>query len=166
MSGMIIHASKDFTKRYKCRLSTVGSDKPQPGKMNSWSAHFFRVGPTPLVLFMHDASLWPILIEAKGITKLEDLLPLFLERVMELFRAHGHAFDNQNQSVVFLGRSNRSLIGSMNDVIQLMKLRAEEIRSDGGKVDWLGFEAWIADTPFSAIGYQSPLGRLREILAA
>ena len=162
---MIIHSSKDFVKRYKCRLSTLAGNTPQPGKMTSWSAHFFRVGPTPLVLFMHDASLWPILIEVKGVTKLEVLLPLFLERVMDLFRAHEHVFDNQNQSVIFMSRSNRSLIGSMNDAIQLIRIHVEEIRGEGGEVSWLGLDSCIMDTPFSAIGYQSPLDRLRDLLA-
>ena len=163
---MIIHCSKDFTKRYKCRLSTVAGETQQPGKMTSWSAHFFRSGSTPLVLFMHDASLWPILFEVKGVTKLEDLLPLFLERVMDLFRAHEHVFDAKNQSLIFLPRSNRSLIGSMNDAINTLKFHAQDFQSMGKTNLWLGLEAFIVKTPFSAIDYQSPLDRLRELLAS
>jgi hypothetical protein len=163
---MIIHCSKDFTKRYKCRLSAFEGGAAQSGKMTSWSAHFFRIHSTPLVLLMHDASLWPILIEVKGVTKLEDLLPLFLERVMDLFRAHEHVFDEKNQAIIFLPRSNRSLIGSMNDAIKTLEFHSQDIRSRGEVVNWLGFEAYITKTPFSAIDYQSPLQRLRELLSS
>ena len=115
---------------------------------------------------MHDASLWPILFEVKGVTKLEDLLPLFLERVMDLFRAHEHVFDAKNQSLIFLPRSNRSLIGSMNDAINTLKFHAQDFQSMGKTNIWLGLEAFIVKTPFSAIDYQSPLDRLRELLAS
>lgn len=162
---MIIYCSKYFARRYKCRLSTVAGESQQPGKMTSWSAHFFRIGSTPLVLFMHDASLWPILIDVKGVTKIEDLLPLFLKRVMDLFRAHEHVFDEKNQSLIFLPRSNRSLIGSMNDAIKTLKFHAQHIKSGCKMISLMGLEAYVVKTPFSAIDYQSPLDRLRELMA-
>ena len=114
---------------------------------------------------MHDASLWPILIDVKGVTKLEDLLPLFLKRVMDLFRAHEHVFDEKNQSLIFLPRSNRSLIGSMNDAIKTLKFHVQHIKSGGKMISLMGLEAYVVKTPFSAIDYQSPLDRLRELMA-
>ena len=162
---MIIHASRDFAARYKCRMSQVGDDAAQTGRIDAWSAHFFKFRSQPLVLLMHDASLSPILIEAKGITKLDVLFPLFLARVQDLWRAHDRAFDCQNQSMVFLPRSNRSLIGSMNDAIHHTKFHAEEARIQGRTIDWVEIEHFVHVLPFGCLSYSAPYERLRDLLA-
>lgn len=59
---MIIHCSKDFVKRYKIRTSVVEAKGQQSRRIDSWSSHIFKMGSTPFVLFMHDASLWSLII--------------------------------------------------------------------------------------------------------
>ncbi|WP_461785238.1 DUF6933 domain-containing protein [Prosthecobacter sp.] len=161
---MIIHCSKDFTKRYKCRMSLAASTVSPPSRIDSWSAHIFKRGPAPVVIFMHDASLWALIIPATGITRLEQLLPLFLSRVQEVWRRHGASFDPRNQSILFLPRKARSLIGSMNDAIQNIKLMADIGRAVDHPVHWVKLEDSIQNTPFSAIDYDSPERRLKAIL--
>lgn len=156
---MIIHCSKDFVKRYKIRTS-VPNVKNQPSRrIDSWSGHIFKMGSTPFVLFMHDASLWSLIIPAKGITNAEKLLPLFLSRVQEVWQRHGSAFDPQNQSILFLTRKDRSLIGSMNDAIQHIKLLGQS-----QEITLKQIEDYLQSTPFSAISYDSPERRLKAVL--
>ena len=156
---MIIHCSKDFVKRYKVRTSIVDAKIQHSRRIDSWSGHIFKMGSTPFVLFMHDASLWSLIIPAKGITKPEKLLPLFLSRVQEVWQRHGSAFDPQNQSILFLTRKDRSLIGSMNDAIQHIKLLGQY-----QELTLKQIEDYLQSTPFSAIDYDSPERRLKDIL--
>lgn len=156
---MIIHASQDFVRRYKIRTSVVGADSRQSRRIDSWSSHVFKMGSTPLVLFMHDASLWSLIIPATGITRSERLLPVFLTRVQEVWSLHGSTFDAQNQSILFLTRTDRSLIGSMNDAIQHIKLLSRSYDLTLKQI-----EEYLQSTPFSAIGYDSPERRLKAVL--
>ena len=133
--------------------------------LDSWSGHVFKLGRSPMVLFMHDASLWHILIPAKGITTLEKLLPLFLARVRQVWSDHGVEFDDKNLSLGFLPRSDRSLIGSMNDAIHQIRCYAEM----GLKIDDPTGLAEIEDrlhkTPYSSLGYGFPDRKLNELLS-
>jgi hypothetical protein len=113
---------------------------------------------------MHDASLWSLIIRAKGVTKLEKLLPLFLSRVQEVWQMHGSALDPQNQSILFLPRRDRSLIGSMNDAVRHIKMLADIAHFEGRLVDWKELETYLQSTPFRAIEYDSPDRRLKTIL--
>lgn len=159
---IVIHASREFAKRYRCQLSLPGEKVAQTGRLDSWSAHFVRVGRIPLVVMMNDATLWAILIPATGLTTLEKLLPVFLTRVAEAWAAHGAAFDPLNQSVAFFPRSNRSLIGSMNDAIFHIRCEEEMARDGGRSMDWTQMEARLNRMPYGAMKYAYP----REMLAA
>jgi len=64
---------------------------------------------------MNDTSLSTIIFPLKGIRNFEVFLPQMMARVAELFGKHGKGFDGSNQTVVILPRSNRSIIGTMND---------------------------------------------------
>ena len=157
-----IHASREFAKRYRCQLSLAGEKVAQAGRLDAWSAHFVRIGRNPLVVMMNDASLWAILIPATGLTTLEKLLPVFLERVAGVWGAHGVAFDSMNQSLAFFPRSNRSLIGSMNEAIFSIRCEEEMARDGGRPMDWTQMEARLNRMPYGAMKYAYP----REMLAA
>jgi len=162
---IIIHASRDFAKRYQCQLSLPGEKVEQAGRLDAWSAHLVRINRKPLVMMMNDASLWSIIIPATGLTTLEKLLPVFLERVAEVWCSHGVAFDPSNQNVVFFSRTNRSLIGSMNDAISQMRFVEEGARLDGKPMDWGEMEDYLNKMPYGAMKYDRPKERLAQLLA-
>ena len=113
-SGMIIHASKAFEKRFKCEVSGEGHVVLQSGRLDSWSGHVVRIGPISYILFMNDATLYALIIPSKGLTTFAALLKVLLPVISDLWAKHGGSFDPDNQSVIVLPRTNRSLIGSMN----------------------------------------------------
>jgi hypothetical protein len=164
MALIIIHASSAFAKRYRLKLSLPGEKVPQTGRLDAWSAHFLRIGRKPVVLFMNDASLWAIIIPATGLTTLEKLLPILLGRIAEVWSAHGAGFDSANQSVMFLKRSNRSLIGSMNDAVSQIRFVEETCRAEGGEIDWAEMEANLNRMPSGAMKYDCPQERLAALL--
>ena len=78
---LIIHASRDFTKRYKCEMSLPEKKVAQTGRPDPWSAHFVRISRKPMVIMMHDATLWSVIISATGVTALPKFLGILLGRV-------------------------------------------------------------------------------------
>jgi hypothetical protein len=79
--------------------------------------------------------------------------------VQEVWQRHGSAFDSQNQSILFLTRKDRSLIGSMNDAIQHIKLLGQS-----QEITLKQIEDYLQSTPFSAISYDSPEQKLKAVL--
>lgn len=133
--------------------------------MDSWSAHVFKLGRSPIVLCMHDASLWHLIIPVKGITTLEKWMPIFLSRVKEVWSHHGATFDDLNQSVVFLPRVDRSLIGSMNDAIYQVRVFTQmgfDLEDPSNLVE---VENKLQSTPYSALGPGFPDLKLKDLLS-
>jgi hypothetical protein len=161
----ILHVSKDFAKRYRCQVSLAGQGVPQTGRLDSWSAHLVRINRSPLVVMMNDASLWTLLIPATGVTTLAALLPVIMERVDGFKALHGLRNDPPDLSVLFLPRTNRSLIGSMNDTVFRIQVAEEMARDRGEPMDWAAMEAHCATVPFGALGYDSPSKRMAKLVA-
>lgn len=166
MPIIIIHASHAFAKRYRCPLSLPGEKVAQPGRLDAWSAHFVRIGRKPVVMMMNDASFWSIILPATGLTTLEKLLPVFFDRVAEVWSANGVDFDAANQSVLFFLRSNRSLIGSMNDAIRMIRFADEHARDAGEEMDWPNMENDLNGMPYGALPDTFPDVALAKLLGA
>jgi hypothetical protein len=131
----------------------------QAGRLDAWSGHCFRIGRIEHIIMMNDASLYTILMPARGLTSINSFLKEFLPRVADVWHGFGADFDAHNQEVIVLKRSNRSLIGSMNDAIQATKFHFEYVREkphDFGPID---IEERLNMVPYKALGFQSP-GRL------
>lgn len=162
---LILHVSRDFAKRYGCQMSLAGKGVAQTGRLDSWSAHFVRINRSPFVVMMNDASLWPFIIQATRITTLAALLPVIIARVEGFKSRHGLTSDPSDGTVIFLSRNNRSLIGSMNDMVFRMQVAHDIARAKGERMDWEAMEAHGASVPFSALDYDSPAKRMAKLLA-
>lgn len=162
---IIIHASQDFTKRLQCDVSMEGQRIEQPGRLLSWSAHVFRIGPTPFLLFMNDASLSAILAPAKEIRRYGDVVQFLLERIRKLWVQHGREFDPTAHPVMVLPRTNRSLMGSMNEAIHAIRFHHEWSRKGGPPFNCLTMENQLNTTPYKAINYAFPREFLGQLLA-
>ena len=84
-----IYASARFVKRLKCTVS-LSLDKPvQAQNMDGWSGDILKVGRSgEVAVMMHDASLATIIVPLKGVRHFDALLPVFLQRVTELWEMH------------------------------------------------------------------------------
>jgi hypothetical protein len=160
----IIHVSRDFAKRYRCELSLPGERVLQAGRLDSWSAHVVRISRKPMALFMNDATLWSMIVPATGVTSLADILRIFLDQVADVWGSHGAAFDPSNQDVLFFSRSNRSLIGSMNDAASMMRYAEELAREEKTPADWDEVEGHLNRTTYKAIGRARPRDLMAELL--
>ncbi len=157
---MILHASAAFTKRFKCQVSLPEHRLPQTRRMDAWSCHFIRLGTTPVVVVMHDATLYTLVIPAKGAKSLGELWLRLVGRIAETWWKHGVEYDPGNQTVIVLPRTDRSRIGSMNDAIRMFRWH----RADGAELDQL--ERRSNGTPYKAVGYGFPRNLLASLLQA
>ena len=161
---MILHLSKQLSDRLKCPISMKGVPIIQAGRLDAWSGHCFRIGRIEHVILMNDASLYTILIPAKGLTSLEAFLKAFLPRVADAWQQFGAEFDSQNQEFVVLKRANRSLIGSMNDAIQAAKFHhyyAQQKHEGYGDMD---IETRLNMVLYKALAYETPSRLLQKLL--
>ena len=160
-----IHASKAFVERFGCAVS-LPKDKPvQTPSIDGWSGDLLKVPRAGQVaVMMHDASLGTLIVPLKGVRRFEEFLPLFLQRVVELWEAVGATFDPANQQVMILRRTNRSLIGSLNNAKELIGFTAFDQMERGEPIDWNEAQGLINGTPFSAIDYDLPLEKLATLV--
>jgi len=112
----------------------------------------------------HDATLFTFLVPLEGIRSFEPFVTQFLERVAAIWSSFGASFDPQNQNVVALKRSNRSLIGSMNEAKWLMEGVVIQSLESVGSVDWAVVEHQMNAVPYSVLKYARPFDELRKSL--
>lgn len=137
----------------------------------SWHANLLRIDRRKCVLFTHDATLYSVFVPGLKKAEFERLDEVFgqclfkallrdefpqtqIERMLEACRV-----------IRFTRSSNRSVLGSMNDIRFHIGLHVE---NDGGltHVDLGQLHHRLNRIPFSAVGYGYPVERLREYLAA
>lgn len=161
---MLIFVSNDFAKRYQCPITQVAAPVQQTRRADSWSVHVFKDRSTPYAFFMHDATLWPVIFPVKAAPKLAKLLPLFLERVRSVWQEHGAEFDSQNQSILFLKRTDRALIGSMTEAVKHLQWIAELDRHELKAPDWDAYEVVIQKMIFGAFKNETPRRMMTALL--
>ena len=155
---MILHASAAFAKRFKCAVSAAGPWRGQGRRIDEWSCHYVRLGTMPVVVAMHDATLYTLVIPVTGVKTFGDFWQRFLLRVAETWAGYDAELDPANQAVVVLPRTDRSRIGSMNDAIRGFRWH----RAHGDAQDSL--EARANRTPYKAIDYAYPVDLLERML--
>jgi len=162
---MILHLSRKLADRLHCKLTLQDKKIVQSGRMDSWSADLLslpRIGSFALV--MHDASLWPILVPMQPRMSYETFLSALLFHIAASYAAFGASFDYANQTVLVTKRSNRRVIGSMNEALLMIKYEAEAMHREQGAVDWPALVANIAHTPFSAVEGHFPDRQFAKLL--
>ena len=161
---MILHLSKQLSDRLKCLASLEGMPVLQAGRLDAWSGHCFRIGRVEHIMMMNDASLYTLLMPAKGLTSIEAFLGAFLPRVAATWREHGASFDPDNQEVIVLKRSNRSRIGSMNDAIKMVKFHHVYDQEEHPGYTPMDMHTRLNEVPYKALGYDSPARLLPKLL--
>ena len=154
---MILHLSQALAKRLKCNLSFKHARVTQPGREDSWSADMFRIPRAGThALIMHDASLWPIIIDLKDCRTYEAFLKALLIHIEMSYVIVGRNFDGANITVVATKRSNRSIIGSMNNAIHLVLCRVDDAIAAGEPINWPDIQAGLGQTPFMSLDGHFP----------
>ena len=77
---------------------------------------------------------------------------------------HGAEFDPNNQTVIVLPRTDRPLIGSMNDAMSMIRFYDDLAKAERAELDLADMERRSNMTPYKALGYESPDRLLARML--
>lgn len=147
-------------------------DKPQISQADStdddWYANLFRLGRKQSVLFTHAKSLYSFVV--KSIRK-QDLLNIGQVFILELesqLKRDGFTHEcnvkllNRFSDIEIGKTTNRSTLGSMNDMVNCAKYLFEHREfDDENEIAYINHS--INTTPYGAIGYKFPIECFMEM---
>jgi hypothetical protein len=99
-----------------------------------------------------------------GVKGFPELWMRMLGRIAEVWMKHGAEFDPNNQTVIILPRTDRSLIGSMNDAVAMIRFHDDLAKSERVELDLSDMERRSYMTPYKALGYGRPDRLLARML--
>jgi len=123
---MIIRLSQKLGIRIK--VGVLRALPPDENPFADWSAQLFMVGRTSYIIVCNTRSLYSIVTYAKGMTRDDRFIPHMLDSIREYMEDDGLrcAFERQiapvTHTVIFAKALNRSVTGSMNELIAYAKL--------------------------------------------
>jgi hypothetical protein len=113
---------------------------------------------------MNDATLYTLIFPVTGVKGFPELWMIMLGRIAEVWMKHGAEFDPNNQTVIVLPRTNRSLIGSMNDAVALVRFYDGLAQAERVDLDLANMERRSNMTPYKALGFEHPDRLLARML--
>lgn len=166
-SAMIFRLSQKLNAKIKA--GTLDVLPPHENPFADWSAHVFAADRTQYVLLSNTRSLYSTVMYGTGITNDNHFINRALSRIREFMVDDGQEFSYQRlivpacASVRFAKALNRSVTGSMNDLIDHATVWLTE--GDLSPHD-VGFK--LNDIPFSTLmdSKGSPYSKPREAFKA
>ena len=156
----------------KIKVGWMGPMPLDENPLADWSAQLFAVGRTQYILLSNTKALRSTVLVAKGITGGADFVELALGGIRDMLEADGHAAVYERivvpacSSIFYAKALNRSVTGSMNDMIKHASYWLAL-----GDVGMGEISARLKETPMSALGrvgspYGFPRDVFEEIVAA
>jgi len=129
-NSMILRLSQTLAKKLKeGPLPSVPLDE---NPYADWSAHLFTADRTQYIIVANTKPLYSVVMYGKGITDYSKFIGRALSNLREFMEADGQAFVYQrfvaptSGSVRFAKSLDRSVTGSMNELVKFAKLWLEE----------------------------------------
>lgn len=151
---MIVRLSQKLATKIKA--GPLREQPPDENPFADWSAHLFVADRTQYIFLSNTKSLYSTVMYAKGITNDSHFIERALSNIREFMEDDGQGFIFQRfiapatGSVRFAKALNRSVTGSMNDLI---RQAAYWLAADLAPCD-LGPK--LNDTPMSVLSYSHP----------
>ena len=159
---MILRLSQKLNTKIKA--GTLGDIPLDENPYADWSAHLFTADRTQYIIMSNTKSLYSCVMYGKGITDDNRFIDRALSTIREFMEDDGQSFVYQrfiapaSGTVSFAKALNRSVTGSMNDLIKFAKMWLTE--GDLSPHD-TGFK--LNDMPMSALGKPRGYGHPREV---
>jgi len=123
---MVFRLSRKLAKKLKAAATDTLPLDENP--YADWSAHLFTAGRTQYIIVTNTKSLYSVVMQGRGITSDRQFIERALNTVREFMEDDGQAFVYQrfiapaSKKARFGKALNRSVIGSMNDLIEFAKM--------------------------------------------
>ncbi len=157
---MVIHFTNKLRK--KLHIPELTQVDEATGKHLRWYANLFTAQRVQYILTTNAASLFSVVIYGRGLTDSGDYHRLFLSELrdnlepLELGLVYERVIAPKTGEIVLAKTADRSVLGSMNDMVSSCKWRLE-----GDELPPWQLTQGLNGTPFGALGYGFP----REVFA-
>jgi hypothetical protein len=151
---MIFRLSQKLAKKLKIKLA--GCHPPPSNPFADWSASVFTVQRAQYIILTNTASLYSVVMLGRGIATEQRFVGAVLDSLREFLTADGqeslyHHVAAALDSIEFSAALNRSVTGSMNDLV----LNAKHWIAEQG-VSPFDAAVGLNQMPMSALGYSNP----------
>lgn len=159
---MIFRLSQKLATKIK-----VPAPLPKPPDLNpfvDWSAHVFTVQRTQYLLLTNTASLYSTVLHGRGISDDRQFVDGALKAISELMEANGQESTFKRfiapgmANVTFASALNRSVTGSMNDLVNAAQFYLAE-----GDHSLFDISLRLNDMPMSYLKYGRPRDALPSL---
>lgn len=160
---MIMRLSQKLGKKIKEAPTRVLPLHANP--YADWSAHLFTAARVQYVLLTNTASLYSVVLYGAGITDDNQLITRGLNQIREVMADDGQEFcylrfiAPATRSIQFSKALNRSVVGSMNDLVQGSQYWL--IDGESSPYD-ISFK--LNETPMATLGYANPREALKALV--
>ena len=164
-NAMIFRLSQKLNAKIKGNtLATLPLDE---NPFADWSAGLFQVGQLHFILVTNTKSLYSTVLPGKGATNEKSLIERVSTGIREFLEADGHHGVYERSiapllgSVQFAKKLNRSVVGSMNDLVKMASFYLEE-----GDLSLIEISSRLKDTPMTGLKHDgSTHGFPRDVFA-
>lgn len=152
---MVLHFTEKLRK--KLRIPELTRADVTAGPHLRWYAHLFTAQRVQYILTTNAASLFSVVVFGRGITDDSDYILRFLSELhdhcddLDLRLVYQRVIAPHTGTITLAKTSDRSVLGSMNDMVRLCKFRLE--LDDVSPWD---LSQKLNATPFGAIKYGFP----------
>jgi hypothetical protein len=161
----VLHCTKKAQDRLKTK--PVDSLAEPTTRLGNWYCHEFTASRRKYMMFVNERTLLSIIISVKGLKTSDSILEFFKQRFFKTFLLLQWHEDNfmseleEMDEVVFAKTANRSVLGSMNDLIAQAKFAS---RYHDMAVDSPAMFEFLAQMPLGGTKYQVTLNLVSELL--
>lgn len=161
----ILHCTKKAQDRLK--VKPIGALSEPTTRLGNWYCNEFTASRRKYLIFVNVRTLLPIVISVKGLKTSRDILELFKQRLFKAFLLLQLTEERfmpelmEMDEVVFAKTSNRSIIGSMKDIIAQAKFSSDYHEID---VDSPAMFESLSQIPLKANGYKLSTELVAELL--
>jgi hypothetical protein len=154
-NSMIFRLSQKLAKKLKCPLPQSAPADPNP--FADWSAHLFTADKTQYLILANTPSLYSTVIYGRGILNDSQFLDRALSSLREFMADDGQEFIFRtfvapaSVSVRFASALNRSVTGSMNDLVYHTQMWLTE-----GELSPFDVSFKLNEVPMSFLDYRKP----------
>lgn len=141
----------------RLKLAAVPSVVPVvKNRVADWCVHEFKFSRRRFLMLCNTASLYPIVVEARGVTGENELIQRSVQALGDALETGRYARNYARWiapgvgSVQWAPIPDRSLLGGMNELI----FQATWALAEGRPLDEL--PEWLAQTPLGTLGMNSP----------
>lgn len=142
---IVLRCTAKLQKRLK--LPKLADPGPSRTALGDWYGNVFHVGRQPLLILTSERSLLSVVLHAREMDALQATFSMALMKLLLRIGIPAVAVDRelaQMNEIAFGPTRNRSVLGTMNDAVMIIKYVARD-RPDLGLQD---FENDIAKTPY------------------